>query len=204
MQLTNVSRILVENRSLHSLHLDREVKIDFYLPRQVEDPASMSLLLVNDGQDFEKMDFLSILENSYSGDAPIDPVLCVGIHCGPERRMEYGVAGHPDFNGRGARAGAYTKFVFEELLPFIRAQYVLPEFKEKAIAGFSLGGLTALDIAWNHPGEFSKVGIFSGSLWWRDIDQDDEAYDDDKNRIMHQQIRNGSVCSLDEILFPMW
>jgi hypothetical protein len=28
-------------------------------------------------------------------------------------------------------------------------------------------------------------------LWWRNIDQEEKDYDDDKHRIMHQQIRNG-------------
>ncbi len=76
----------------------------------------------------------------------------------------------------------------------MRKQYVIPSFREKAFAGFSLGGLTALDIAWNHPDEFSKVGVFSGSLWWRDVDQSDEEYDDDQHRIMHQLIRKGNYA----------
>ncbi len=190
MQLANVSGILVENSSIASAFLDRTVKVDFYLPPNVTDPSQMSLLLINDGQDMEKMGFESILGKLYADDA-VEPLLCAAIHCGPERKMEYGVAGEPDFKGRGARAGAYTSFIFEELLPFIRKKFGVPSFREKAFAGFSLGGLMALDIVWNYPAEFSKAGIFSGSLWWRNIDQGDETYDDDKHRIMHQQVRNG-------------
>ncbi len=48
----------------------------------------------------------------------------------------------------------------------------------------------ALDMLWKHPDQFSKVGVFSGSLWWRFIDQDEEDYDDTRHRIMHQEIRN--------------
>jgi len=191
MPLTNVSGILVENTSVHSQFLKREVKIDFYLPRNVEDPAQMSLLLINDGQDMEKMGFEAILEQLYAGDDAIAPILCVAIHCGTERKMEYGVAGIPDYLGRGAKADLYTSFIFDELLPFVRKQYVVPSFKEKAFAGFSLGGLMALDIVWNHPEEFSKVGVFSGSFWWRSIDQTEEKYDDHKHRIIHQVIKNG-------------
>jgi predicted alpha/beta superfamily hydrolase len=58
------------------------------------------------------------------------------------------------------------------------------------IAGFSLGGLSALDIVWNHAGEFQKVGVFSGSLWWRRKGYDD-GYDDEKDRLMHLQVRHG-------------
>ena len=194
MQVENVSGILVENTSIESKFLDREVKVDFFLPRKVNDPSQMSLLLINDGQDMEKMGFESILEKLYAADDSIAPLLCVAIHCGIDRKMEYGVAGMPDYKGRGARAGEYTSFVFEELLPFLRKRYAISSFREKAFAGFSLGGLMALDIVWNHAAEFSKVGVFSGSLWWRNIDQEDEQYDDDKHRIIHQQIKNGNYA----------
>ena len=47
------------------------------------------------------------------------------------------------------------------------------------------------DLVWKHPDEFKKAGVFSGSLWWRHIDQTNDEYDDQKHRIMHQQIRQG-------------
>lgn len=190
MHSANVSGIKVETDSIKSEFLKREVKVDFYLPKNAEDPSQMGLLLINDGQDMEKMGFETILEKLYA-ERTITPLLCVAIHCGLERRMEYGVAGISDYSGRGAKAGLYTSFIFEELLPFLRKKYLIPSFREKAFAGFSMGGLSALDIVWSHPDEFSKVGIFSGSLWWRNVDQTDKAYDDDKHRIIHQQIRKG-------------
>jgi enterochelin esterase-like enzyme len=190
MQGTNVSGILVEKTSIESDFLARDVKIDFYLPRNMTDLSQLSLLLINDGQDMPKMGFDSILEQLVADDA-IEPLLCVAIHCGLDRKMEYGVAGMPDYHGRGAKAGLYTAFIFRELLPFIREHFAVSSFRDKSFAGFSLGGLMALDIVWKHPEEFTKVGVFSGSLWWRNIDQTEEEYDDDKHRIMHQVIRNG-------------
>jgi Putative esterase len=65
------------------------------------------------------------------------------------------------------------------------------QFKEKAFAGFSLGALSALDIVWGRPREFSKTGVFSGSLWWRMKDKNDAAYSDESDRIMHYKIREG-------------
>jgi enterochelin esterase-like enzyme len=47
-----------------------------------------------------------------------------------------------------------------------------------------------VDIVWNHPYEFLHVGVFSGSLWWRTKALDD-GYDEDKDRIMHTQVREG-------------
>jgi len=181
--------ILTERISLYSSLLNRDVIADAYLPVNVEDPKKMSLLLINDGQDLPKMPFEAILDNLLREDK-IEPVLCVGIHCGPERRMEYGTSKQKDYKGRGAKATAYTKFIFEELLPLIQQTYHVPLFKEKSFAGFSLGGLSALDIVWNHASEFSKVGVFSGSLWWRSKGYQ-EGYDDARHRIMHQQIKHG-------------
>jgi enterochelin esterase-like enzyme len=190
MQLAKVPGILIENISIGSRFLQREVKIDLYSPLS-GGSSPMSLLLINDGQDMEKLGLVSIMEQLYAENA-LQPLLCVAIHAGSERRMEYGIAGKPDYKGRGDKAGLYTSFIFEELLPFLRNRPTLPSFREKAFAGFSLGGLSAMDIAWNHPGEFSKLGVFSGSFWWRSIDQTDKEYDDEKHRIMHELVRGGN------------
>jgi enterochelin esterase-like enzyme len=192
MVITKESLILVENTEVESVHLGRKVKVDFYCPVNVRFPEEMSLLFINDGQDMVVMDFESMLNNLYEQKA-IKPVLCVAVHAGPERKMEYGTASHVDFKGRGEKAGAYTCFILTELLPLVQIKYHLPHIRQKAFAGFSLGALSALDIVWNHPGEFSAVGVFSGSLWWRSKDQHDKEYDDDKHRIMHQIIRKSTT-----------
>jgi enterochelin esterase-like enzyme len=192
MVITKESLILVENIEVKSIHLARKVKVDFYLPINVASPEKMGILLINDGQDMERMGFEGLLNTLYEQQA-ISPVLCVGIHAGTERKMEYGTASQPDFKGRGAKAPEYSRFIMEELLPLIQIIYHLPFTKTKAFAGFSLGALSALDIVWNHPDEFSTIGVFSGSLWWRSKDQHDVTYNDQTDRIMHQMIKNSST-----------
>lgn len=139
----------------------------------------------------EELGMEAILSSLYRESA-IRPIICAAIHAGKERKMEYGIASQPDYLGRGARAAAYTSFIMQELIPYIKNHYAVPAFKQKAFAGFSLGGLMALDIVWNHPTEFTKAGVFSGSLWWRSIDQHEKEYDDNQHRIMHQEIRKGN------------
>lgn len=185
-----LAAIAVDQCSLYSEYLERDVMIDVYLPAASYHHGEMSLLLINDGQDLPQMPFEEILDELISG-GQIEPLVCVGIHCGPERKMEYGTALSADFKGRGAKAGLYQKFIFEELLPFIRRAYDMPSFKHKSFAGFSLGGLSAMDIVWNHPSEFNKVGMFSPSLWWRRKAYE-EGYDDEQDRLMHLQVRKGS------------
>lgn len=190
MQPVHTANILIENRTLLSVFLEREVKIDFFLPKNIADPSSMSLLLINDGQNMGELGLQDILENLYA-EKLITPVFIAAIHAGSQRKMEYGVASQADYLGRGAKAGSYTYFILRELLPFIRDSYKISSFRERAFAGFSLGALMALDVVWNHPEKFSKAGLFSGSFWWRSVDQTEREYDDDKHRIMHQVIRNG-------------
>lgn len=186
----NISGIITDNYIVSSTFLKRDVLVDCYHSEDYFNHPLISLLLINDGQDLRTMKFEEILNNIYS-EGKIEPVFCVGIHCSSDRKNEYGTANILDYKGRGAKAFLYTQFIMEELIPFIREKYSIVSFKEKSFAGFSLGGLCALDIVWNYPNEFFKVGVFSGSLWWRDKDQEDEDFNEDTDRIMHRQIREG-------------
>ena len=192
MHMTKESLIHEHQFLLHSKFLHRDVTIDFYLPTNIQEGEELSLLLINYGQDLEKMGFRGILEKLYRTNA-ISPVLFVAIHCGKERKLEYGTAAHPDYMNRGSKAGKYTYFIMQELIPFIRKHHKLENFRDKSFAGFSLGGLMALDIVWNHPSEFHYAGVFSGSLWWRSKALD-EGYNEDTDRIMHAQIRDGKFA----------
>lgn len=185
----SLTAICLTQHLFQSEYLEREVTIDVYLPLQYQPHEQLSLLLINDGQDLPKMPFDEILDGLTAA-GKIAPMICVAIHCGPDRKMEYGTAYAADYKGRGAKAGLYTKFIFDELLPFVRKTCQIPSFKDKSFAGFSLGALSAMDIVWNNPSEFNRVGIFSGSLWWRRKGYED-GYEDEKDRLMHLQIRKG-------------
>ena len=200
MGIEKMGSIIVENYVLKSEFLNRNVKVDFYNPSKINGPVS--LLLINDGQDLVTMNFKNILEELYSKDL-ITPLLCIGIHCSADRKNEYGTAKILDYKGRGAKAALYTRFIFEELIPFIRKNFSIQSFKEKSFAGFSLGGLSALDIVWNNQAEFSRVGVFSGSLWWRDKDQADTDFNEDTDRIMHRQIREGKYAPWLKLFFEV-
>ncbi len=180
----------VQSEFIRSVALERDVQVDFFFPPRNTDQAA-GLLLINDGQNMEEMRLQAILEDLYSQKA-IEPLLCVAIHAGEKRKREYGIAAEPDYMGRGDLAGSYTGFIMEELLPFIHHQFRPGEFSRAGFAGFSLGGVSALDIAWNHSRVFQVTGVFSGSLWWRRLAQEDPSYLDDEHRIMHTQIRSGA------------
>ena len=151
---------------LPSRHLGRDVMIDVYRPALP--PWRLNrLVLFNDGQDLDRMSLQDQLRAAYT-DHQLPPTIVVGIHAG-DRMREYGTVNRPDYQGRGDQAGNYERFLLEELIPYLENSYNIFSMPNKrAIAGFSLGGLSAFDLAWRNPGEFGNAGVFSGSLWWRD------------------------------------
>lgn len=157
------------------------------MPQNLLGNELVHLLLVNDGQDLAQMNMDAHLKTLYAKRL-IEPVIAVGIEAGEERLQEYGVAHQPDFKQRGSKAHLYADFVLQELLPFLHKEIGRPINGKKAFAGFSLGGLTAFDLAWNHSDIFDVVGVFSGSFWWRKKDLGDGYTDND--RILHQMITN--------------
>lgn len=191
VQEKSYSTLKIEEQVIYSEYLERDVIVDIYLPGKLDLTKEIDLLLINDGQDLRTMDFAAIVDSLiFLGH--IHPIIFAGIHCGADRMNEYGTSCSTDYKGRGAKAGLYNKFILDELLPFIKTACNVSLFKEKAFAGFSLGGLSAIDMGWNHSEEFSKVGVFSGSLWWRRRGYEDEGYDWDKDRLMHLQVQKGT------------
>ncbi len=189
MQLVNQQSIKREVDDIESVLLQRTVRVESFLSGMNQNLSALDLLLINDGQNMEELGLGLMLEHLINSDE-ISPLLCVAIHAG-DRLMEYGTSGILDYLGRGYKALLYTRFIREELIPFIKLKYKVTSFRQQSFAGFSLGGLSALDIVWNYPDEFKIAGVFSGSLWWRNKNIGD-GYNEDTDRIMHARIRNGS------------
>ena len=51
---------------------------------------------------------------------------------------------------------------------FVKKKASARKLKFIALAEYSLGSLSSLNIAWNHDEKINKVGILSGSFWFRD------------------------------------
>lgn len=171
---------------IQSTLLERDVTCTLLLPSEEGAAEPLHLLLLNDGQEIGPLGLEDTLENLYSRNC-LKPVLIVAINAGEERIQEYGIAGKPDYKDRGSKADLYTQFIKTELLPQIHAATGIDHFVSTAFAGFSLGGLSAMDIAWNNPDLFNKVGAFSASFWWRGKDLI-KGYTD-ADRLMHAQLR---------------
>ena len=83
----------------------------------------------------------------------IEPIIIVGIYNTRFRSSEYGI---------NDTSLAYKKFVVKELKPFIDSTYrTKPQGDFNAVAGSSLGGLIAFELAWENPDIFSKCACIS-------------------------------------------
>ena len=172
---------------IYSLLLKRVVEVDVFVPPSYNSSRKRyPILFLNDGQDSDAVRIKSTLTRLTRANE-MREILVVGVHAG-DRMQEYGIAAKPDYRKRGSRADLYTNFIVHELLPLIKASFRIDNSDaQNAIAGYSLGGLSAFDIAWNHPELFSKIGVFSGSFWWRSKSYSG-GYLDDRDRIAHAQV----------------
>lgn len=187
MYTTFLTHTIKTTHQITSAKLKRVVELDVYQPEGLLGNERVSLLLLNDGQDVAQINLEDLLSD-LQAQGKIEPVIVVAIKASAQRIQEYGVANRVDYAGRGSSAKNYTGFIIHELLPFIHKTIDLPITGKTAIAGFSLGGLSAFDIAWNNDNLFDVAGAFSGSFWWRKKDLKEGYTDND--RIMHEVVRN--------------
>jgi len=171
--------------------LSRYVVLDILVPgNDLTSPLHYPLLLVNDGQDIDSVKLPAHL-NHLVNNGSITPPLAVCIYAA-NRKHEYGVASRSDYKNRGNLASNYTKFIIDELLPYLSEHYpVRLNHPLNTFTGFSLGGLSAFDITWHHSAVFKQVGVFSGAFWWRYEPVD--VADPDNHRIMHEVVRTAKV-----------
>ncbi len=181
-------KIKQQEDKIYSRHLQAHIKLTIFSTPLPDEKSDLNLLLLNDGQDAEKMNVKKIVDSLYK-EKLIEPLIIVAIHAN-NRLQEYGVSGLPDFKNNGSRADKYAAFIDNELYTFIKKKAGVRKFKRVAIAGCSQGGLSAFDIAWDHADKIDKVGVFSGSFWWRDKDITAKKYSDVNNRIMLSKIRS--------------
>lgn len=189
-----MNKIYIKKDSIKSEKLLREVVYEIAYPSQFqENLANLPVLYMNDGQDLPALNMVQIMQNMINH-KEIPAFVLVAIHANERRIQEYGTAKIPDYKNRGALAEVYSKFVLDELMPKLQTQYHLSkDAKKNHFCGFSLGGLSAIDLVWNNPKVFSKVGVFSGSFWWRKKAYED-GYDDHNDRIMHNIVRSGNYA----------
>lgn len=174
----------------------RDIKV--YLPPRYREREGerFEVLYINDGQECGALRLHDTLAR-LSMTGRIKPIIVVAIPTNENRLHEYGTAVAMNRLGLGTLAPAYSHFLVHELMPLIdRSFRTRPG---AGLLGVSLGGLSAFDVAWNHPELFSAVGVLSGSFWWRAGDREEGI--DAGRRIAHSLARRAACPPPFRIFF---
>lgn len=165
----------VQQRAFSSNFLQAEVDVWIYLPPGYTpgDPWRYPCLYLHDGQNvFDAATAAFGTEWSVDETAEclilegkMEPILIVAVGNTPQRIEHY--TPFPDRDHGGGMGAVYSAFFIRELKPWV--EHTFPArggARYNAVAGSSLGGLSALHMAWTHPDVFGMVAALSPSLWW--------------------------------------
>lgn len=155
----------VFHREIKSQFLENPRDVVVWLPPSYEAGKDRyPVLYMHDGQNIfdphtSTLGFdwrLDEVATALIAEGKIREIIIVGIYNTDERTAEYSPA-HlgPD----------YTRFLMEELKPFIDSHYrTLTDPANTAVMGSSMGGLISFDLAWEHPDVFGMAGCLSSAF----------------------------------------
>ncbi|MBC7534821.1 MAG: hypothetical protein H7258_03920 [Ferruginibacter sp.] len=146
---------------IYSRHLQRHVELTIINTPMPDEKSNMNLLLFNDGNDLQNTGAKEIIDSLY-GINLLQPLVLVGIHS--NEKDELGLSEITYAGNTGSKAAKYNRFVINELYPFIKKKTGVRKFRSVVICGYSLGGISAFDIAWENADKIDKAGIFSVNL----------------------------------------
>ncbi len=176
----------LDTDEIYSRHLQHKVKLSILHGKAPDDRGELNLLILNDAAYIDKLQLKKIFD-SLNKIQRIKPLVIIGVEAG-DKNKEYGVAGKPDYRGIGSRAAFYDDFINSELYPYAKKQSAVRKFASVSITGFGAGGLSAFDIAWNHPDKISSVGTFSASFGFTDQAPADSALE--THGVMQAKLRS--------------
>ena len=166
---------IVLDHSLAIPKLDRIRQIRIYLPPgYYESNRSYPVLYMQDGQN------LFDDATSYAGEWGIDEslntlsaeaglkLIVVGIDNGQDKRINELSPWENKKYGK-AEGEEFVDFMVHQLKPFMDTNFrTLPDRKNTALMGSSLGGLISHYAIFQYPEVFGKAAIFSPSYWYAD------------------------------------
>jgi enterochelin esterase family protein len=134
---------------------DRNVKV--YLPARMRATKRLPVLVCFDGEDYVRFAKMKTVLDNLIHSYEISPMIVV-LTQSPDRMTEYAAN---DVNSR---------FVVEELLPFIEERYpARGRPKDRGLMGASLGAVASFHAAYRNPGVFGNLLLQSGSFAFTDI-----------------------------------
>ncbi|MBX3276268.1 MAG: hypothetical protein KF729_38805 [Sandaracinaceae bacterium] len=159
---------------LRSAHLDGPRTLRALLPAGFRHGAAARVLLMHDGQNVFHPDafFGGWRVDAAVAEPAYEDVVVLAVDNAPDRFDAYTHVADLLRGARvGGRADAYARLLFDEALPFFRAQYGLDTSARRlVVAGSSLGGLVSLYLAMTHERSMQCVIAMSSTLGWGAFD----------------------------------
>lgn len=167
---SNAAQLVIgETFTIDSKILSETRRVNVYMPPDYTKSAEARLpvLYMPDGGIGE--DFLHVagLVQVSVGNGTMRPFLLVGIENTERRRDMTGSTENEEDKKIAQRvggAGAFRKFIRDELMPEVKRRYRTTD--EKAIVGESLAGLFIVETFLLEPDLFDTYIAFDPSLWW--------------------------------------
>ena len=146
---------------IYSRHLQRHVDLTIINTAMPGDKSDINLLLFNNGHELKNTGAKQIIDSLNSKNR-LQPLVLVAINA--NEKDELGISELTYAGATGSKAAKYNRFVINELYPFIKKKTGVRKFRSVVICGYSLGGVSAFDIAWGNADKIDKAGIFSVNL----------------------------------------
>jgi len=151
-----MNRGIVQDLTMYSEALQEEMQLLIYLPANYSPLYKYSVLIASDGKDYFQLGRISRVVDELYDQKEIENLIIVGVpyKSVKDRREKY----HPE----GSKHAAYTRFIAQELVPFIDTNY--PTYQMgmgRALIGDSLAATVSLLTAIQYPHTFGKVILHS-------------------------------------------
>lgn len=148
----SIERVEIESKAFRER---RDVQV--YLPARLRKNRRYPLLVVHDGQDYQRFAALKTVLDNLIHRLEI-PQMIVAMTDSPDRLKEY--AGYD----------AHADFLANDLLPLLANKFpLIDESYARGIMGASFGGVASLHAAWRYPGLFGRLLLQSGSFAFSDL-----------------------------------
>jgi enterochelin esterase-like enzyme len=169
---TSIKISRYEKLYIHSKVLDKEMRINVYLPNGYGNGERYHVLYIFHGLDAIEDSWIPYMglertADDLTGDKKIKPLIIVS----PEIDNSFGINSYPFYmhvkiDNQELDMGMYEDYICEELVPFIDKEFsTISDRSGRYIGGFSMGGFIALHTSFLHTDMFSRVGGHSPALW---------------------------------------
>ena len=147
----------LHDKQIHSKAFGSARNVQVYLPATFRSNRRYPLLIVHDGDDYLRYADLKAVLDNLTHRLEI-PSLIAALVQSPDRLTEY--------SGNDTHA----KFLAEDLLPYMTAEYPLIDKADaRCLMGASFGGVASLHGAWRYPELYGSLLLQSGSFAFSDI-----------------------------------